>query len=71
MGKQKTLHQYLKENLEKNVIDHSIRAKLEADGAVTFYIHPNGHDGDTLDFEVSRNPENYLKRNRRITKAEK
>ena len=71
MSKQKTLHQYLKDFSEKNVVEHVVRAKVEEDGAVTFRIYPAFDSGESLDFEVSRNPENYLKRNRRITKAEK
>jgi len=48
---QKTLGQYLKENFEKGIIDHKIRSM---DGE-SFYIHPDGHDGDTLDFCVEDN----------------
>lgn len=55
----KTLEQYLKENAENGIIDHSIRS----DGK-TFYIHPDGKDGDTLDFEVDGN---NLKPNSAIT----
>ena len=47
----KNFEQYLKENSEKNIIDHRIRSM---DGK-TFYIHPDGHDGDTLDFAVNGN----------------
>ena len=47
----KTLEQYLKENADKGIIDHSIRSY---DGK-TFYIHPDSRDGDTLDFEVDGN----------------
>lgn len=48
----KTLEEYLRENIEAGNIDHAIRAQIEADGVVTFYIHPAGEDGDTLDYEV-------------------
>lgn len=51
----KTLETYLKENYGRNVIDHAIRAEIAPDGTVSFYIHPHGHDGDTLDFYVSKN----------------
>ena len=49
----KTLEQYLRENVQKGAIDHMIRASVDSDGWVTFYIHPHGVDGDTLDFSVS------------------
>lgn len=46
---------YLKENLRKNVIDHSIRANINSNGEITFYVHADGHDSDTLDFQVNGN----------------
>ena len=46
-----TLEAYLRKNLERMVIDHSIRAEVR-DGKVQFYIHATGHDSDTLDFRV-------------------
>ena len=52
---EKTLEEYLLENLKNLVIDHAIRANINAEGAITFYIHPNGVDGDTLDFKVNGN----------------
>lgn len=48
----KTLHEYLTENHDRNVIDHALRASVSADGTVTFYIHPANVSGDTLDFEL-------------------
>ncbi|EIJ79144.1 hypothetical protein PB1_16344 [Bacillus methanolicus PB1] len=51
----KNLEQYLKENLEKGVIDHAIRVTKDSLGTVTFYIHPVNADGDTLDFIVQGN----------------
>lgn len=50
----KTLEQYLKDDHDRGVVDHSIRAH-EHEGKVTFYIHPSGKDGDTLDFQVQGN----------------
>jgi hypothetical protein len=47
----KNFEQYLSENFEKNIIDHRIRSM---DGK-TFYIHPDSHDGDTLDFTAKGN----------------
>lgn len=51
----KILEQYLRENHEKGVIDHVIRAQVNNDGWVSFYIHPHGIDGETLDFDVNDN----------------
>ena len=51
----KTLEQYLRENSNKGVIDHAIRAQINDNGWVSFYIHPHGVDGDTLDFDVNEN----------------
>ena len=51
----KTLEEYLLENLKNLVIDHVIRININAEGEVTFYIHPDGVGGDTLDFKVKGN----------------
>lgn len=51
----KTLEQYLRENSNKGVIDHIIRAQVNDNGWVSFYIRPHGADGDTLDFDVNEN----------------
>lgn len=51
----KTLAEYLKENFDRDVIDHSIRAHVDDQGWVTFYIHPTNVDGETLDFSVTAN----------------
>lgn len=53
--KMKTLQQYLHENIEKGIIDFSIRAEVVLGGLVKFYIHPEGTDGETLDFLVDEN----------------
>ena len=46
-----TLEAYLRKNLKRMVIDHSIRAEVR-DGKVQFYLHATGNDSDTLDFRV-------------------
>jgi hypothetical protein len=52
---QKSLEQYFRSDLQRLVLDHRIRAQLDAKGDVVFYIHPDGRDGDTLDFKVVGN----------------
>ncbi len=51
----KTLDQYLYENSKKGIVDHIIRAHVDDNGWASFYIHPFGADGDTLDFDVDEN----------------
>ena len=51
----KTLEQYLADDISRGVIDHHLRASRDANGKVTFYIHPAGVDGDTIDFVVRGN----------------
>lgn len=51
----KNLEQYLRDNFNNGVIDHIIRAQVDSDGWVSFYIHPHGANGDTLDFDVMDN----------------
>ena len=63
---EKTLGQYLREELAKQHPDHALRARIAADGRLTFYIHPAGHDGDTQDYEVN---ENVLAHDRDVTFA--
>ena len=61
---EKTLENYLRNGIEYgNIIDFALRAQIEPDGRVTFYIRPEGYDGDTADFEVAGNT---LKRNQDI-----
>lgn len=50
-----TLEVYFWENLEKNVTDHRVRCVRGPNGEVDFIIHPDGVDGDTLDFTVEGN----------------
>ena len=48
-----TLEEYLRQNIERGVIDHSLRAEIDADGHVNFYIHPESVDGETVDLRIS------------------
>jgi hypothetical protein len=54
-GVMKTLEQYLKDDADRGVIDHTVRCVVKEGGRVTFYIHPDGVDGETPTFEVSGN----------------
>lgn len=49
------LERYLRQNVGEGVIDFRVRAQLDQYGVVTFYIHPVGVDGETVDFRVSNN----------------
>jgi len=49
-----TIENYLRENVENNVIDFSIRASI-INGKIHFYIHPACVSGDTVDFDVNKN----------------
>ena len=51
----KTLEQYFRESIAAGTIDFCIRARVDSLGLVSFYIHPDSKDGDTLDFYVSEN----------------
>lgn len=51
----KTLEHYLVTAMAAGLIDHKMRALKGADGKVTFYVHPAGADGETLDFVVRGN----------------
>jgi len=48
----KTLRDYLVEYHGRQIIEHALRVNVDEYGIVTFYIHPHGHSGDTLDFRV-------------------
>lgn len=52
-GAPMSLEEYFRKNLERNACDHRLRAQLDSDGGVVFYVHPEGVDGDTLDYAVS------------------
>ena len=47
-----SLRQYLKDEIQKGNIDFSLRASVDEDGVVSFYIHPQGKDGTTEDFKL-------------------
>lgn len=51
----KTLEQYFHENMDRDVVDFLVRARSFGSGRVGFYIHPDGRDGETLDFMVQGN----------------
>ena len=51
----KTLEQYLRDAAGDNTIDFRIRATGYTSAPTSFYIHPMGKDGDTLDFTVIGN----------------
>ena len=51
----RTLEKYFKDCAEAEIIDFCLRVHIGRDGSVTFYIHPEGKDGDTLDFAVEQN----------------
>ncbi len=52
----KNLETYLKENFDHGIIDHRLRAHLDKEtNTITFYIHADGKDSDTLDFWVIAN----------------
>lgn len=54
-----SLEEYLRMNAYRNdphgIIDHSIRAIIDGDKGIRFYIHPQNVNGDTLDFWVIGN----------------
>lgn len=66
-GGYRSLEDYLRDDYQRGVIDHAIRASVDDEGVVTFYIHPHGKDGDTMDFEVHRN---RLMPNPRVTRID-
>ena len=48
---------YLRGEMYWGKIDFHLRANIDAGGRLTFYIHPEGKDGETADFLVK---DNYL-----------
>jgi hypothetical protein len=52
---QVNLETYLRGNYRCGTIDHTIRCQASDDDVVSFYIHPSGKDGATLDFMVLEN----------------
>ncbi|MCG5241386.1 DUF2829 domain-containing protein [Azospirillum doebereinerae] len=51
----KTFEQYLRDASGADVIDFRLRATSIAGQPTTFYVHPLGKDGETLDFTVIGN----------------
>lgn len=51
----KTFEHYLSESHNNGRIDHRIRTVKGPNGELDFYIHPDGVDGETLDFTVDGN----------------
>lgn len=49
------LEQYLSNDLDRNVIDHSVRAAKNEKGEASIYAHPSGANGDTVDYFVVGN----------------
>lgn len=47
------LETYFRNTIQNGCIDHALRATVGNDGVISFYIHPYGKDGDTLDYVVS------------------
>jgi hypothetical protein len=54
-SEQHTLEQYLRDADANGAIDHTLRVRVQPGCAVTFYIHPQGQDGQTLEFVVGGN----------------
>ncbi len=50
-----TLESYLRRNIKEGVINHAIRVTSGESDDVTFYIHPQNANGDTLDYKVNGN----------------
>lgn len=49
---QRSLEGYLHVTFDQGIIDHHLRASIDSEGTVRFYIHPQNASGETLDFEV-------------------
>lgn len=62
----KTLTEYFEEAYQKGIIDHSLRVSID-EGGYYFYIHPQNHDGETLDFQADGNE---LKPNPKVKRFE-
>lgn len=48
-----TIQEYLERAETAGVIDFHLRTVRTPEGKLDFYIHPQGHDGETGDFTVS------------------
>ena len=68
---EKSFEKYLEDNINNKIIDFSLRASIGKDG-IEFYIHPDGKDGETLDYWVESNTlisrSSYNDNNERIIK---
>ncbi|CAO3428679.1 hypothetical protein [Azospirillum argentinense] len=51
----KTLEQFFRDAASASIIDFALRATVVDGERVTFYVHPHGKDGETLDFTVTGN----------------
>lgn len=49
------LEEYFIASALKGVVDHAVRANVNSEGKVSFYIHPASTSGYTCDYEVSEN----------------
>ncbi len=47
-----TLEEFFRKSAQNGIIDFNLRA-IDYNGIMTFYIHPAGVSGDTLDYEVT------------------
>lgn len=50
-----TFEQYLSQSFAAGIIDHSLRVSSDDKGNLSFYIHPDGKDGETADFVLIGN----------------
>jgi len=60
----KTLEDYFRNGIDKNIIDFAVRAERTDEDRIVFYIHPLNQDGETADFEINGNE---LEHNRDIS----
>ncbi|WP_162600026.1 hypothetical protein [Azospirillum sp. TSH58] len=51
----KNLEQFFRDAASVGIIDFALRASIVDGERVTFYVHPHGKDGETLDFTVTGN----------------
>ena len=49
------LEKYLRECSKNGIIDHCLRSSVDDDGNVSFYIHADSKNSETLDFTVLNN----------------
>jgi predicted RNA-binding Zn-ribbon protein involved in translation (DUF1610 family) len=51
----RTLQEYFSRSHAAGIIDHSLRVSSDDKGNLSFYIHPEGKDGETADFVMIGN----------------